>query len=58
MKTSYEAAIEPHFRTIDGVRIRYADSGASQERVVLLTSLWPESVYASAPMWTSLAEHA
>ena len=46
------------FRTVDGVRIRYADSGGSHERVVLLTSPWPESVYAFAPMWASLAEHA
>ena len=49
---------EVRFQTVDGVRIRYADSGGSQERVVLLTSPWPESVYAFAPMWASLAEHA
>jgi pimeloyl-ACP methyl ester carboxylesterase len=46
------------FRTVDGVRIRYADSGGRREPTVLLTSPWPESVYAFAPMWTSLAEHA
>src|SRR5580693_1536943 len=46
------------FRTIDGVRIRYADSGSSKKPVVVLTSPWPESVYAFAPMWTPLAEHA
>jgi pimeloyl-ACP methyl ester carboxylesterase len=46
------------FRAVDGVRIRYADSGGSRARVVLLTSPWPESVYAFAPMWASLAEHA
>ena len=38
------------FRSIDGVRIRYADSGGSNDPVVLLTSPWPESVYAFAPM--------
>jgi pimeloyl-ACP methyl ester carboxylesterase len=52
------AAIEPQFRTVDGVRIRYADSGGSQEPVILLTSPWPESIYAFASMWTSLADHA
>ena len=52
------AAIEPQFRTVDGVRIRYADSGGSQEPVIVLTSPWPESVYAFAPIWASLAEHA
>jgi pimeloyl-ACP methyl ester carboxylesterase len=46
------------FRTIDGVRIRFADSGGTQEPTVVLTSPWPESVYAFAPMWASLAEHA
>ena len=46
------------FRTVDGVRIRYADSGGAQGPTVLLTSPWPESVYAFAPMWATLAEHA
>jgi pimeloyl-ACP methyl ester carboxylesterase len=46
------------FRTIDGVRIRYADSEGSREATLLLTSPWPGSVYAFAPMWTTLAEHA
>ncbi|HXC86085.1 MAG TPA: alpha/beta hydrolase [Trebonia sp.] len=46
------------FRTIDGVRIRYADTGSSKKPVVVLTSPWPESVYAFAPMWASLSEHA
>jgi len=50
----------PHlnFRTIDGVRIRYADSGGPHKPVLLLTSPWPESVYAFAPIWSTLAEHA
>ena len=49
---------EVRFRTIEGVRIRYADSGSSQRPTVVLTSPWPESVYAFAPIWASLAEHA
>jgi hypothetical protein len=34
----------PHvrFRTIDGVRIRYADGGSPQKPAVVLTSPWPE----------------
>ena len=51
-------AIEPQSRTVDGVRIRYADSGSSQEPTVLLTSPWPESIYAFPPIWASLAERA
>jgi pimeloyl-ACP methyl ester carboxylesterase len=50
--------LQVNFRAVDGVRIRYADSGDSREPVVLLTSPWPESVYAFAPIWASLAEHA
>src|SRR4051795_3953236 len=49
---------ELSFRTVDGVRIRYADSGGRRERTLLLTSPWPESVYAFAGVWAALAEHA
>ena len=45
------------FRTIGGVRVRYADSGEPREPAVLLTSPWPESIYAFAPMWATLSEH-
>jgi pimeloyl-ACP methyl ester carboxylesterase len=49
---------EVRFQTVDGIRIRYADSSGSRGPTVLLTSPWPESVYAFAPMWPSLSEHA
>jgi pimeloyl-ACP methyl ester carboxylesterase len=58
MSTSLTASIEPRFRTIDGLRIRYADSGGAQEHTVLLTCPWPESIYAFTRMWNTLAEHA
>ena len=58
MTTSVTTAITPQFRMIDGVKIRYADSGGSQPSTLLMTSPWPESVYAFAPMWATLAEHA
>ena len=58
MTTSMTASITPQFRTIDGVRVRYADSGGAHERVLLLTSPWPESLYAFAAMWETLAAHA
>jgi pimeloyl-ACP methyl ester carboxylesterase len=58
MHTSPTASINPRFRMIDGVRIRYAENGGPQERTLLLTSPWPESVFAFAPMWATLAEHA
>lgn len=56
--TSPAAGIEPRFRSVDGVQVRYADSGGSHARTLLLTSPWPESLYAFAPMWATLAEHA
>jgi pimeloyl-ACP methyl ester carboxylesterase len=46
------------FRTVDGLRIRYADSGGLREPTLLLSSPWPESVHAFTPMWGTLAEHA
>jgi pimeloyl-ACP methyl ester carboxylesterase len=58
MSTTLNISITPQFRTIDGLRIRHADSGVAQEPVVLLTSPWPESLYAFAPIWAGLAEHA
>jgi len=46
------------FETFAGVRIRYADSGNPEDPAVLLTSPWPESLYAFAPMWATLSAHA
>jgi pimeloyl-ACP methyl ester carboxylesterase len=60
MSTTLNTLMTPQFRTIDGLKIRFAESaaGGRQEPVVLLTSPWPESVYAFAPLWATLAEHA
>lgn len=58
MDASLSTHIEPRFRTIDGLRIRYADSGGAGEPTVLLTSPWPESIFAFTRMWGTLAEHA
>ncbi len=58
MRPSPTTTITPQFRTLDGLRIRYADSGGTQERVLLLTSPWPESLYAFASLWDALSAHA
>jgi pimeloyl-ACP methyl ester carboxylesterase len=58
MSSWLATSIRPEFRTIDGLRIRYADSGGSREPTLLLTSPWPESVFAFTSMWRTLAEHA
>jgi pimeloyl-ACP methyl ester carboxylesterase len=52
------ATMQVGYRTVDGVLIRCADSGGPHERTLLLTSPWPESLFAFAPMWSTLAEHA
>jgi pimeloyl-ACP methyl ester carboxylesterase len=44
------------FQTVDGTRVRYAESGWPAERSILLTSPWPESVYAFAPIWPALSK--
>jgi pimeloyl-ACP methyl ester carboxylesterase len=40
---------------VDGLRIRYADSGAAGGRVILFTSPWPESLFAFRRIWPALA---
>jgi pimeloyl-ACP methyl ester carboxylesterase len=50
--------IQTRIRTLDGVRIRCAESPGPSERTLLLTSPWPESVYAFASLWSTLNEHA
>jgi pimeloyl-ACP methyl ester carboxylesterase len=58
MSSSLTTSIQPGSRQIDGVRIRYADSGGSHDATLLLTSPWPESIYAFTSIWATLADHA
>ena len=58
MAISQNTSIELEFRTIDALKIRYAESRGSHQATLLLTSPWPESVFAFAPIWATLAEHA
>jgi pimeloyl-ACP methyl ester carboxylesterase len=50
--------IEMQFRVIDGLTVRFAQSGERAGDTALLLSPWPESLLAFEPMWTRLAEHA
>jgi len=50
-------SIQPQFRTIDGLAIRYAESEQREDHALLL-SPWLESLYAFEPTWLQLAEHA
>jgi pimeloyl-ACP methyl ester carboxylesterase len=51
------AALPTDTVLIDGLRIRYADSGTSGP-VILLTSPWPESLFAFRRVWPALARTA
>ncbi len=46
---------EVAWRTIDGLKVRYATGGKSGEKVVLF-SPWPESIFAFAPVWDGLTK--
>jgi pimeloyl-ACP methyl ester carboxylesterase len=59
MTTSVRASIQPRFRTVDGLSIRYAESeDPGTDEHALLLSPWPESLYAFEATWARLAEHA
>ena len=47
--------IRTQFRVIDGLSIRFAESGDRDDHALLL-SPWPESLLAFEPMWSRLAE--
>jgi len=49
------SSIDPQFRTIDGLSVRYAESAARDDHALLL-SPWPESVYAFDRVWSRLAQ--
>jgi pimeloyl-ACP methyl ester carboxylesterase len=57
MSTSLNTSIEPQFRTIDGLKIRFAESEQRDDHALLL-SPWPESIHAFDQIWDRLAKHA
>jgi pimeloyl-ACP methyl ester carboxylesterase len=48
-------SIQMHFRVIDGLSVRFAESGDRDDHALLL-SPWPESLLAFEQMWLQLAE--
>ena len=50
-----EIEANPTFRIIDGLSIRFVESGPGSSDALLL-SPWPESVFAYEPTWSRLAE--
>ncbi len=56
MSVWLNGSIKTKFRTIDGLSIRFAESGDRDDHALLL-SPWPESLFAFEPTWLRLAEH-
>src|ERR1700722_9291308 len=50
------ATMQMQTAPIDGLKIRYADSGTAHGPVILLTSPWPESLLAFRRVWPLLAQ--
>lgn len=46
------------FRSVDGLQIRFAESGGSGSQRLVLTSPWPESLYAFERVWPRLSRTA
>ena len=55
MTTWLNASNQMEFRVIDGLSVRYAESG-DQSDTALLLNPWPESLLAFEPMWSRLAK--
>jgi pimeloyl-ACP methyl ester carboxylesterase len=55
MSTPVKSQIETQYRTIDGLRIRFAESDPREDHALLL-SPWPESLFAFDQMWARLAQ--
>jgi pimeloyl-ACP methyl ester carboxylesterase len=50
-----EQPFDVAWRTIDGLKIRYAANGRGGEKIVLF-SPWPESIFAFTPVWGGLTK--
>jgi pimeloyl-ACP methyl ester carboxylesterase len=46
----------PEFRRADNLKVRFTESGEGAEETVVLTSPWPESLFAFRKVWDRLAE--
>ena len=55
VNTMTMAAIQPQYRTIDGVSVRFAESEEHEDHAILLNP-WPESIFAWDQIWSRLSE--
>jgi len=50
-------SIRPEYRTLEGIRVRYAEGGKADGPVVLLLSPLPQSILCYDPIWDTLGAH-
>src|SRR2546421_4831116 len=55
MSAEVVSPITTYFRVCDGVRVRFADTRADSDVIVLLLAPWPESVWAFRRIWDSVS---
>src|SRR3954451_19521267 len=55
MSAEAVSPITTYFRVCDGVRVRFADTRADSDVIVLLLAQWPESVWAFRRIWDSVS---
>jgi pimeloyl-ACP methyl ester carboxylesterase len=58
LNTPASKVMPTQFRTVRGVSVRYTESGRNHDNTLLLTSPWPESLYAFLPIWQSLSAYS
>lgn len=51
-------SLQPTFVEVDGLKVRYVRAGRENGTPVLLTTPWPESLFAFHALWPSLTEAA
>ena len=51
MSAEAGSPISTYFRVCDGVRVRFADTWAEADSIVLLLAPWPESLWAFRRIW-------
>ena len=55
MSAATDPPIATYFRVCDGVRIRFADTGANSQVTVLLLAPWPETLWAFRRIWEQVS---
>ncbi|HXO49305.1 MAG TPA: hypothetical protein VN897_18700, partial [Mycobacterium sp.] len=49
------AEIATYFRVLDGTRVRYADTKADSDTVILTLAPWPETLWAYRRIWHQIS---